>query len=121
MSHDPLDLTAIDPSRDAAGWERMVRGIMARAQPELARRAAGAGVLTLLGRWMRPALAAAAVLALASGAALTSANSEAAAAPATPAGVVQALEVPEPVANWLEEERRPETYDVILALEARDR
>jgi hypothetical protein len=116
MSHDPLDLTSIDPTGDRLGWERLVRSIVARAEPELARRAARAGVLTLLGRWMRPALAAAAVLAVASAAALTSANSEASAMP-TPGGLVQALDVPEPVSRWLDEDRSPDTYDVILALE----
>ena len=55
-----IDFSCLDPSRDAARWERMIAAVASRA-----RAARGRGVADQLAAWWRPALAAAAVLAVA--------------------------------------------------------
>ncbi len=32
MSEEPIDFSALDPSRDAARWDRAIAGVVARAQ-----------------------------------------------------------------------------------------
>lgn len=59
MDDDRIDFSSLDPSRDALKWERLVRGVAARA---LAARPPT--VLDGVSRWARPALAMAAGLAL---------------------------------------------------------
>jgi hypothetical protein len=63
MTERPIDLGPLDPSRDAARWERMVRGVAARAAEGAARRRP-APLLVQLAAWVRPALACAAAVAL---------------------------------------------------------
>jgi hypothetical protein len=66
MEREPLDLSALDPTKRPARFERLIAGVMARARPELARRAARTPVLLWqqLAGWSRPMLAAASVTAL---------------------------------------------------------
>jgi len=59
MDPDRVDLSALDPSRDPARWEAMVRRTAARG---LARRRAS--VASQIAAWSRPALALAAGVAL---------------------------------------------------------
>ena len=61
-----FDLSALDPSRDSDRWELMVRQIMWRSTPELQRRqnSAAFGLFDGLVAWSRPALTAAAALAV---------------------------------------------------------
>ncbi|MEX0893879.1 MAG: hypothetical protein WEB88_17050 [Gemmatimonadota bacterium] len=70
MERERLDLTPLDPTGDPAFMERMVARIMGAAQVELYRRAGGGDIYVLLGRWSRPALAAAALLAVLAGSVL---------------------------------------------------
>lgn len=112
-----LDLSALQDGNDER-WNRLVGGIMRRAAPELTRRAARAGVLGMLGNWMWPALSAAAVAALVSGAVLAGTRGQAEdPAGALLGGIVPALELAEPVAAWLDEERTPQVHDVVFVLE----
>jgi hypothetical protein len=69
-----------------------------------------------LSDWAWPALSAAALLALVSGAALTLTRQQVS-AEETFAGVLDALEVVEPLSLWLSEDRTPSTSDLIFALE----
>jgi len=62
MNDEKLDLSALDPARDAAAWERRIREVVARAVS--ARRWTVSGQLS---SWARPALALAAAAALFSG------------------------------------------------------
>lgn len=55
---DRVDLSSLDPSRDALRWERLVRGVAAKAT---ARRRPSLAEALLA--WSRPALAAAALIA----------------------------------------------------------
>jgi hypothetical protein len=120
MDSEKLDLTPLDPSRDAMRWEQLVARITERAQPELARRSSHTGVLSLLGNWAWPTLAAAGVAAILSGAALALARTNVQ-ADDNSEGIVHALGLPETVTSWLDAERPPTTSDLILVLEGESR
>lgn len=118
MDPERLDLSPLDPSRrDPARWDRLVRAIMAAAGPELERRAAIVGPVIWLARFARPALAAAALIALASAAVLHAGTRSVVSPAVAPAGVAEALAVPSPVAAWLAGNRSPTTSDVLAAVE----
>ncbi len=117
MSDDRLDLSPLDPTTDALRWARLIRAIHERAAPALALRASGAGVLSQLGRWAWPALAAAAFVGAISGAALRSITQPGEPASLLAGSVIEAFDVAEPVALWLAEERSPTIADIVLALE----
>lgn len=74
MERERLDLTPLDPTGDPAFTDRMVARVMAAARPELERRAGLGDVIYFLGRWSRPALAAAATLAVVAGSVLARAE-----------------------------------------------
>lgn len=114
MEPERIDLTALSVDRDSVSFERRVHAIMRAAAPELARRAARDGVLVVLGQWLRPALAAAAVIAAVSAGALASGVADM--PPVMTTGVVQALGVVEPASQWLDEERDPTVSDLEMAL-----
>jgi hypothetical protein len=116
MEADRLDLRPLDPMADDERFERLVARITEAAAPELARRFERTGLFGALADWAWPALSAAALLALVSTAALALARQQASADDSF-AGVVDALEVAEPVSAWLSEGRSPTTSDLIFALE----
>ena len=117
MDERPIDLTPLDPARDREAWEGRIAAIMALAAPELARRAAaGSPSFVLLG-WFRPALAAAAVLAICAGAALALLGSPADVPPEEPAVAAETLRLPTPVALWLEDDQSPSVADLALAVD----
>ena len=116
MEPERVDLSPLDPSNDRLRYERLVRRIVEAAGPELARRAGEAGPLALLGAWARPALTAAAVIAALALGALAGTDRGGSPPPTT---VVDALGVPSPAADWLEEGREPTTADLVLAVEER--
>jgi len=89
MNESWSDLSPLDPERDPERWEALLRRTRAAARGELARRSL-AGPLA---RWVRPALAMAASLALAAGGvlALTEAAPQ---ADAQVPGVAEAMGVP---------------------------
>jgi hypothetical protein len=118
MDRERLDLTALDPTRDTARWERLIGRINARASAELARRAAAQGAFAMVALWARPALAAAAALAAISAGTLIALERTAAPAAAIAHSVVEALEVPSPAAAWIDEDRAPTVDDLILILAA---
>ena len=120
MDGERLDLTPLDPMMDDQRWERVVGGILLRARPELARRAARAGLLGVLGEWMWPALSAAALAAVVSGAVLAQAGSRVEGT-LLAGGIVPALGLAEPVSVWLDEGRDPQVSDLILAVEGEGR
>ena len=116
MDTERVDLTPLDPAGDRLGYERLVRRIMDAAEPELARRAREAGPLALLATWARPALTAAAVIAALALGVLTALERNG----TQPAeSMVDALGVPAPAADWLEEGREPTASDLVLAMERR--
>lgn len=117
MERERLDLSPLDPTADPDRWERLIRSIRQRAEPELARRAAARSVLAVIGSFARPAMAAAAVLAtLSTGVIAVSMGGQ---EPQLYDGPVleEALRLSAPVSNWLIEARAPSTYDLVLAIE----
>jgi hypothetical protein len=118
MEPDRVDLSALDPRRDELGYERLVRRILTAAGPELERRARAAGPLALVAGWAKPTLAAAAVIAAVAVAAIA-ATDRGVGTTAEPATMVEALGVPAPAADWLEDGRGPTRSDLVVAMESR--
>ena len=116
MEPERVDLSALDPTRDQIGYERLVRRILDAAAPELARRRAAATPLVQLAAWARPALAAAAVIAAVALGTIVVADRYIGATDAA-ASIADALGVPAPAADWLAEGRAPTTGDLVLAVE----
>lgn len=119
MDERPIDLSPLDPTLDRERWERRIATIAALAAPELARRRRmvqpmESPSLVLLG-WFRPALSAAAVLALCAGAALSLLVQNQTGRP-EPAVALEALRLPAPVAQWLGEDQPPSVGDLALAM-----
>lgn len=106
---EPVDLSPLDPRADRARWEGMVARIVWRATAPRTPMAA-------LVSWRRPALAAAAlVAAVSAGVMWWDGQAAATAGPANT--VVEALEVPEPVSDWIVEGRAPHGTDVLVAID----
>ena len=118
MSDERIDFSALDPQQDAR-FERMTANITERARAELARRAAlrRTTIVELVGGWARPALLAAASIAVVSLSLLASiepAESELVGA-YMPAG-----EVPAAATSWYEENREPTADELLFASMAGD-
>lgn len=58
---EPVDLSPLDPSADAARWQRVVEATMLRVDAVLEARERAQDPLTLIASWRRPVLVAAAV------------------------------------------------------------
>lgn len=117
--HDirPLDLSALDPERDGAGYEALVGRITAAAAPELERRAALASPVISLAAWLRPALAAAATLAVVSAGTLLLVEHPASADLAQASSAEPELNLPAPIGEWLNDDAPPSVMEVMVALE----
>ncbi len=113
MHEEPIDLSPLHPARDPARWEAMVANITVRA---LAESAPARSPLAFLVGWARPTLAAAAAVAAVSLGVLATARGDAGSATAV-RSVAEALNLPDPVADWIVEERSPSDADLIHALE----
>jgi hypothetical protein len=113
MDEPPIDLSALDPTRDRDPWEHRVAALTAAAHPELARRAVAASPVQVLANWFRPALALAALLALCAGLGLVLLGPGE--APDEPAAA-EALRLPSPVGLWLGEKRPPTLDEVVVAM-----
>jgi hypothetical protein len=107
---DRIDFSPLDPAANPVRWEAMVGAIMARAALPVPR-----GPLMMVAAWSRPTLALAASIAALSLVALRSGTAEP--QPALAGGVVEALDVPAPVADWIDEERGPREGDLLVALD----
>lgn len=105
---------ALDPNRDPARWEALVGGIVQRATPELERRRGSATLSSAVLHWARPALSAAATIAVLLSVSLAMARSGT--APGNDASLAGAL-VPEELAAWLMEGYQPTVTEVVAALE----
>ena len=116
MDTERMDLSPLDPAGDRLGYERLVRRIMDAADPELTRRAEQAGPLALLAIWARPALTAAALIAALALGVLTALERDGV---EPTESIVDALGVPAPAAEWLEDGREPTASDLVLAMERR--
>lgn len=115
LGREPVDLSPLDPRGDPERWERMVAGIMARAALPAA--VVIRGPWMALAAWSRPALAAAAAVAALSLVTLRATPRPAEAAPEPAVTVVEALDVPRPMADWIVEGREPRRSDLLVALD----
>jgi hypothetical protein len=111
MHEEPIDLSPLHPA--PARREAMVAAITARV---LAETAAVRSPLAFVVGWMRPTLAAAAVVAAVSLGVLF-AEEEPAGGSTAMRTVADELNFPEPVAEWIADERAPSDADLINALE----
>jgi hypothetical protein len=112
-----LDLTALEP--DEATRELLVAAVMLRSGSELARRGSeDVSPIAVLSDWMRPALAAAAVVAVVAMSVLAQ-RELAHIEPGS--GLTDALAVPAPVNEWLISERSPTVADLLIAMDAEAR
>jgi hypothetical protein len=114
MSFEPVDLGPVGADADADRFERLVGAVMARARPELERRAASQPVLGVLGRWAWPTLAAACIAAVASSIVLLSAGEL---DPRPGAAVAQQAGFSTLLPEWLAESRTPSSADLVMILE----
>lgn len=115
--NERLDLTALEP--DETQRELLVAAIMLRAGGELSRRAAvDVSPIAVLSDWMRPALAAAAVIALVCMSVLTQREL----GHVEPGSAyVDALAVPAPLDEWLISGRSPTVADLLIAMDGEER
>jgi hypothetical protein len=111
-----LDLKALELS--VVERERLVASILTRAAPELARRGADVSPILLLSQWVRPALAAAAVVAAVCMSVLAQPDF---ADTVARTGLAEALNVPSPAAEWVATDRAPTLDDLLLAMESEGR
>jgi hypothetical protein len=113
MTDDRIDLSPID--LDPQRREAMTDAIMARGKPILARYATGRGPLVVLAAWLRPALAAAAIVVAVALGVLTRAPREGAtvSAPTTS----EALGLPGPWVAWVETGRAPSLEELVVSME----
>ena len=111
MHEEPIDLSPLHPA--PARREAMVAAITTRI---LAEAAAVRSPLSFVAGWMRPTLAAAATVAAVSLGVLAAEKDEPAASTAMRT-VADELNFPEPVAEWIADERTPSDADLIHALE----
>lgn len=111
MHEEPIDLSPLHPA--PARREAMVAAITARV---LAEAAAVRSPLSFVVGWMRPTLAAAALVAAVSLGVLA-AEEESAGGSTAMRTVADELNFPEPVAEWIADERTPSDADLIHALE----
>jgi hypothetical protein len=111
---EEMDLSALELGD--AQRELLVAAILARADAELARRRSDeVSPMLVLSGWARPALAAAAVLAVLCASVLVRSG-------ARPAPVVaDALAVPAPADAWLVHERGPTLGDLLVTMESEGR
>jgi hypothetical protein len=118
MDEPRIDLAALE--LDSAERELLVAAIMTRADAELTRRSVlDISPLLVLSTWARPALAAAAAVALVCAPVLFGAM-RANVRDAGP-GLADALSVPAPVNAWLVGERAPTVGDLLVAMESEGR
>jgi hypothetical protein len=111
----------LDPSLDPARWEAMVREIVDRAAPILAGYA-GRGPADWLASWVRPTLAAAAVVAaLAVGALVAGGRGTAPGSDPAAIGLGDALGYPAPVTAWVSTGQTPTIEELLIAMEERNR
>ncbi len=109
------ELALLRSTDDSARWSALAARIVRAAAPELARRRQPGLVPAMVG-WARPILVAAAVLLVAGALALRATPGVASTGSTVPT-VVELLEVEEPAASWLVENRGPATGDLVPVID----
>ena len=115
MREDRLDLSMMELGPEQ--MDRLTAKIMARVEPEMRRRRASRGVLGLVTRWRGPVVAASALITVASLVAILMSGSVVEVAPALTADIYDAIEIQQPVRQWLAEERGPTMAELVTVVE----
>lgn len=110
MSDRPIDLSSLDPTRDAAVFHQRSRALANEAMS--ARQAARLDVFSDLARWTRPALAAAVVIAAGATFALVSVH----APKAAPEPTIDVVGIPSAVIEWTRANYHPSPLEVVAVL-----
>jgi hypothetical protein len=113
MTDERFDLSPID--LDPLRRDALTTAILARGEPILARYSAARGPLVVLTTWLRPALAAAAIVVAVALGVLARATREDAtvSAPTTS----EALGLPGPWVAWVETGRAPSLEELVVSME----
>jgi hypothetical protein len=112
MTDDPINLTPLDPTADAAGFDALVRGITARAEPILEARRARLTSVGQITAWRRAILLLAAAIALVAGVSLLQPRQASRGSETT---LADAMGVPSSVASWLRTGATPSPADLLTA------
>ena len=115
MSEDRLDLSSMELGPEQ--MERLTAKIMARVEPEMRRRRASRGVLGLVATWRGPVIAASALITAASLAAILLSSPGVETAPLATTDIYDAIELEQPVRQWLAEERGPTLVELVTVVE----
>jgi len=117
MSEERFDFSALDLQSDPDRFERMVGNITWRARIELARRAAMGHVtpVDVLAAWSRPAMAAAAVIAVVSMTLLATIGRPQVETEIATGAYMSGTEVPAALTSWYEEGNSPTATEVLVA------
>ena len=117
MSDERIDLSALDMAEGSERFERIVGQITWRARMELARRAALRQVspVEAVAAWYRPAIAAAAAIAIISVMALTTIGRHH--TDVQPGAYMSGAEVPDALTSWYEEGSSPTAAELLVANE----
>lgn len=110
MTDEPVDLSALDPTREGERYERLVSGIVADALAARRVRPVWEEPLLVLLRWSRPLLATAAGIALAASATILYRGAQ----PAPAGSLLESLGIPPVLVAWTESGRPPQ-LDALLA------
>ena len=107
------------PHAELDAWrrDRIVRAILQRSAPLLGLHTTRPGPAGTLAGWLRPALAAAATIALVATVFMAAGRSSARAQPA----VSEVLGYPAPIVGWVESGRRPSVEEILVTMEMIDR
>lgn len=106
----------LDPLDDPERWEALVAGIGARAEPLLAARRPPPGIVDLVARWARPALAAAASFVILAGVGTVALGDAPSAEPAAEFALAPAM-MPAEFADWLTGATQPSVAELSAALD----
>jgi hypothetical protein len=116
---DRIDLSALDPTKDAARFSALSATIARDAMAARARRAATPDLLAELGRWSLPALIAAAIVLAVSLPPLV--RTPATASARTIASATDVLGIPQPLVDLMRSPRTPSLWQIDAALSGVDR
>lgn len=114
MNDERIDLSSLGLSQDPERMERMVGGVMWRARSDLARRSRALGPVEAVAAWFKPALAAAAAIAVISVGALTSVQ-RSDADPVQVGAYMSGTDVPPAATGWYEEGGSPTAAELLVA------
>ena len=112
MTDDPIDLTSLDPTADAARFDALVQGIAMRAEPLLLARRARLTGFGQISAWRRPVLLLAAAVALVAGVSLLRTRQPAARSETT---LAEAIGTPSSMATWVRTGSAPSPADLLTA------